>query len=338
MKKVSFVTNRVFHQNIIFDKKQTKFGIGSFEKYYRLLDEFKNFGYIIATDDIHTPKESDLVLYFDMPKKLPKKDDVSKSYLLALESSIIKSENFDKQKHRYFNKIFTWSDDLVDNEKYIKINYAFDLPTKIYKKTSREKLCCLIVSNKSSNFKNELYSEREKLVRWFEKNYIEDFSLYGFGWNRFRFSGSMPIRALNRVPYLPEIVNMLFGKKFASYKGMVRDKSETMKKYRFAIAYENVKGENGYITEKIFDAMMAGCVPVYLGAKNILDYIPQECFIDRREFATHEDLYSYMKSMSDDRYGLYLDNIEVYLRSEKARVFSCKYFAETIVNKTICND
>jgi hypothetical protein len=133
MKKVSFVAGKVFHGNTIFDKNQTKLKVGSFGKYYKLYDEFKKHGYLIATDDIHSPEESDIVLYFDMPKQLPKKEDVYKSHLLAIESSIIRPENFNRIKHEYFHKIFTWNDDLVDGKKYIKINYAFNLPKKIYK-------------------------------------------------------------------------------------------------------------------------------------------------------------------------------------------------------------
>lgn len=335
MKKVSFVAGKAFHGNTIFDKNQTKLKVGSFGKYHQLCDEFFNNGYEIATDDIHKPDDSDVVLYFDMPKQLPKKEDIKKSYLLAIESSIIRPENFDKKKHDYFNKIFTWNDDLVDGEKYIKINYAFDFPQEIYKEIKREKLCCLIVSNKNSDFTNELYSERKKLIQWFEKNHLEDFDLYGFGWNSFRFEGCKPIRALNRVPLLSKIMNALIGEKFVSYKGKVDNKFETMKKYKFAIAYENVKDEDGYITEKIFDVFMAGCVPVYWGAKNILDYIPKECFIDKREFKSYEELYHYIKNMPDAEYEEYLENIEKYLNSDKVKVFSSKYFAETIVNNCI---
>jgi hypothetical protein len=29
-----------------------------------------------------------------------------------------------------------------------------------------------------------------------------------------------------------------------------------------------------YVTEKVYDGLMAGCVPIYLGAPNIDDYIP----------------------------------------------------------------
>lgn len=30
-----------------------------------------------------------------------------------------------------------------------------------------------------------------------------------------------------------------------------------------------------YVTEKVYDALAAGCVPIYMGAANIASYIPQ---------------------------------------------------------------
>jgi hypothetical protein len=108
-----------------------------------------------------------------------------------------------------------------------------------------------------------------------------------------------------------------------------------MKKYRFAIAYENIKDEDGYITEKIFDAFIAGCVPVYWGAKNITDYVSSDCFIDRREFKNNQELYRYMKNMNDDEYLKYLINIEHYLNSKKSQQFSADHFAKTIVSHCV---
>ena len=40
-----------------------------------------------------------------------------------------------------------------------------------------------------------------------------------------------------------------------------------------------------------FDAFVAGNIPIYWGADDIEDYIPKNCFIDRRNFSNHEKLY-----------------------------------------------
>ena len=66
-------------------------------------------------------------------------------------------------------------------------------------------------------------------------------------------------------------------------------KIDVLKKYRFCICYENIKDVSGYVTEKIFDAFWAGCIPVYLGADNISDHVPKNCFISRRDFGSDEE-------------------------------------------------
>ena len=93
----------------------------------------------------------------------------------------------------------------------------------------------------------------------------------------------------------------------------------------------------GYITEKIFDCFFAGCVPVYWGAPNITEHIPQNCFIDRRKFKSHEELYSYIKNMPENEYQTIQMNIENYLFSEKAEPYRAETFANTIVEH-ILND
>jgi hypothetical protein len=55
---------------------------------------------------------------------------------------------------------------------------------------------------------------------------------------------------------------------------------------------------NGYVTEKLFDCLYAGVIPLYIGAPNILDDIPQEVFVDCRNFSSWTELWSYVSNMS----------------------------------------
>lgn len=338
MKKISFVVEKLYQQNILFDKQQTKINArdNSFAKYHVLYDVLKENGFEIATSDINTIQDSEVVIYRDLPKKLPLEKDIEKSYLIMNESPLVRPDNFDVSKHKYFNKIFTWNDELVDNEKYFKFNYSFIIPKEIPKFFDKPNLCCLIVGNKDSNHPNELYSERKKLIRWFEQNHPLDFDLYGVGWNQYRFKGIKLIRAFNRVPLLPQIFAKLTKQIYPSYQGKVANKFETMQSYKFAICYENIKDISGYITEKMFDVMFAGCVPIYWGADNVTEYIPKDCFIDKRDFRTYEELYKYMKNMDESTYIEYLNNIEGFLNTKQGYKFSAKSNAEIFVK--VIND
>jgi len=175
----------------------------------------------------------------------------------------------------------------------------------------------------------ELYSERVRAIEWFERNHPEDFDLYGFGWNEDRFSLVLPPIALK---YVKPLAKVLFPY-YDSYRGKTVDKRETLLQYRFAISYENSRDAEGYITEKIFDCFLSGCVPVYWGAGNVETHIPGECFIDRRKFRNYEELYSLLKSMDDESYGRYQENIRAFLCGPKARPFSWNCFVDTLVRE-----
>jgi hypothetical protein len=54
----------------------------------------------------------------------------------------------------------------------------------------------------------------------------------------------------------------------------------------------------GYITEKIFDCLYAGTIPLYLGAPDINQYIPENVFIDCSKFESWEEMWSKIKEMT----------------------------------------
>ncbi|KAL0387021.1 UNVERIFIED_CONTAM: putative fucosyltransferase-like protein [Sesamum radiatum] len=51
------------------------------------------------------------------------------------------------------------------------------------------------------------------------------------------------------------------------------DKVKTLKRYKFSLAFENCNEED-YVTEKFFQSLVAGSVPVVIGAPNIQDFAP----------------------------------------------------------------
>ncbi|BBB25219.1 conserved hypothetical protein [Amphritea japonica ATCC BAA-1530] len=257
----------------------------------------------------------------------------SKKWLILFESSVISPNNWNRESHRFFDKVFTWNDDLVDNKKYFKINFSHKFPKKKeeYRAGSRgfnnKKLCTLISGNKRVSHELELYSERVKTIRWFEKNTSGGvFEFYGVGWD--------DVITRNRyVNFLVKKMKILklFFYKYKTYKGVVDNKKITLSGYKFAICYENAQMIPGYITEKIFDCFFAGCVPVYWGAPNVTDHIPEGCFIDRRKFNSHEELYLYLTEMTEDQYLDIQKNIECYIFSEKADPYRAEVFSNTLI-------
>jgi alpha(1,3/1,4) fucosyltransferase len=255
--------------------------------------------------------------------------------VLLLETPFIFPDNQNPVLLKEYKRIFTWNNDLVDNERYHKLNF----PNKIFINPvgdwqNRYKLCCMIAGNKTVKKDSplELYSERVKTIRWFEKNAPQDFDLYGIGWDKPVARKTLLGKVFRRLESL--ISQQVF---FPSYRGKVVSKLETLQHYRFTICYENVRDITGYITEKIFDSFFAGCIPVYWGEKNIQHFIPHDCFIDRRDFPTHEALYAFMMALTEPDYRAYQQRMAAFLQSEAVYSFSAEYFVETLV-KTIVQD
>ena len=72
------------------------------------------------------------------------------------------------------------------------------------------------------------------------------------------------------------------------------------RKYKFVIAFENAIEED-YVTEKFYDPLLAGSVPVYLGAPNIRNFQPGEhCFVDVNVFDSPKELAGFLKDCCRD--------------------------------------
>ena len=323
-----------FKYNEIFDLNSPQNRDNCFAAYWLLRQELLTHNIELNTSDLTFGKDLAFELHMNVQKQITN----IRSYVLLLETPQICPDNQRQDLLANYQRIFTWNDDLVDGTRYIKLNY----PNKIIIHTTygwqgRDKLCCMIAGNKAVTQASplELYSERVKTIRWFEKNAPQDFDLLGIGWNLPAVRQGLLGKVLHRLQkYLWAKKNRIF---FPSYRGKVASKLDTLHRYRFSICYENVRDVSGYITEKIFDSFFAGCIPVYWGASNVSNYIPENCFIDRRKFPNHQALYSFMQSMTEENYVAYQQRIADFLESDVAKLFNSQTFANTIVN-TIVGD
>lgn len=119
--------------------------------------------------------------------------------------------------------------------------------------------------------------------------------------------------------------------RYPSYRGPVRDKWEVLPYYKYSLCYENVRDEPGYLTEKLFDSLRCGCVPIYWGAPNVADYVDEEAFIDRRKFKDDSELAAFLLSTTASEYARRQDAIEAYLRSPRFAQFLPSAYADTVI-------
>ena len=206
---------------------------------------------------------------------------------------------------KYFANIMTWDKNLVDNVRIFHRNIPYSFIERYGDPKGPKKLLVNMSGNKHSEHPLELYSTREEIVSWFEKNHLDQIELYGPGWDL---------------------------KKHPSWKGCAKDKFEVYHNFKFALALENTHGVSGYLSEKLPDCLCAGIVPVYWGPVNVDEFVPSSCYIDYSRFSNPEKLYNYLANMPEHEYLNYLKEIDQFLKSEKSELFSHKYLAQCILD------
>lgn len=137
---------------------------------------------------------------------------------------------------------------------------------------------------------NQLHDARYQTIEYFKKN-EKDFDLYGKGWP---------------VGYGREI--------------SAGNKNKVIRYYNMCVCYENIQ-MRGYVTEKIIDCFVSGVVPLYIGAPDIHDYVPEGTFLDYRD----------MKARYVDDASEMLKLAQHFLESKDGRKFSYQGFAENIM-------
>jgi hypothetical protein len=86
-------------------------------------------------------------------------------------------------------------------------------------------------------------------------------------------------------------------------------KLDTIRTYKFTLALENATAKD-YVTEKFYDPLIAGSVPVYLGAPNIDEFAPGDnCFINAADWESPRALARYLVELAGDKvaYAKFLD-------------------------------
>ena len=296
-----------------------------------------NSKYKIEFINLNRINDYDILIFFNFPisQKLVNfiKEDKRPKYLICAEAPTIDTNTWNENNHKYFKKIFTWDDDVIDNKKYFKINHPSYYKSKnLINKNIKKNFCIMINSNKSNNHVNDLYGERKKIVNWFENNHPDKFDLYGYGWNEFSFRGSRYFKNILKS----KIFEKLKINKLKTFKGEYNGlKKNLLEKYKFSICFENAKNYSGLVTEKIFHCFYAGCIPIYYGAKNISELIGFDCYIDYRKFNKPELMYNYLINLSEREILKYMENIEMFLNSEQFNKFEINNFSNTIYSELI---
>jgi hypothetical protein len=304
-------------------------------------------GIDLATQDINDPREAVFVLCVDnvLPLQALPKQPGQQYYLLLSEPATYHPHNYLPEYQYIFDKIFTYDYTKVDGKRILPYRFAIDFESyPPFERVSavefaNRRLCTLVAASfgvsppKAGS--GSLLHERYLLLKWFSDHHPDKFDFY---------CRNLDIRELESIrgasvlrKLLPQLFFTWLGKQRRRifdrvYRGAIPPdgKISQLRNYRFAIAYENTGDVPGYITEKPFDCFAAAVVPIYLGDPLVQNTIPPTCFIDRRQYSSDEELYSYLDKMSYETYSSYIRAIADYLASSAARELTSESNARRI--------
>ena len=324
----TFFVEKQYLKNKIFSNELNEQEYFKYSKYISIRDGFLKHGIQIDTQDIISEKDSDFTIYLDYPKKA----QAHKKYLIVREPPIIIPKNHNLKYLKKFDKVFTYNDKLIDNKKIIKfINGSYDFSRIKIAKPKSQSGYVLICRNKKSFKSGECYSLRNRVITFFESKHIK-FHLYGFGWDLRAFNNKIIEVFFNRLP-----INRPKSRFIKNYKGTINNKREKSSEYLFQFAIENSNNTEGYISEKIFDAFFSNNIPIYCGAPNIKNFIPEDCYINMGDFSSTKELIMYTSSLTKLEIEKYKNSRDDFLFSSRANLFSVDLNSKIIINK-ILND
>ncbi|MBO1346074.1 MAG: hypothetical protein EBE86_001115 [Hormoscilla sp. GUM202] len=100
------------------------------------------------------------------------------------------------------------------------------------------------------------------------------------------------------------------------------NKLKILQGYNFNLAFENTNWEY-YCTEKIWDAIQGGCLPIYYGQGNaIYEDFPEGSFLDYCDFGSPAELFAYIEAMTTQefikRMNLCIETFNTAVEKQKA--------------------
>lgn len=151
------------------------------------------------------------------------------------------------------------------------------------------------------------------------EHYIRDLTidLYGLGWAGLQLHPDAKIvRSAHKATDIEKAVDIY-------------------QRYTFAIVLENCDAD-GYVSEKCYDCFSAGCIPLYYGNNNSTVGIPEDMYIDLKQFQTSQQVRDYLEHLTAEdiiqKQQTIMQKREAVLGRVSQQAFSSSFF--TAVSST----
>jgi hypothetical protein len=306
-----------------------------FLPYAQLRAGFLQEGIELNTPDVNAGRNVAFEFHINAQRRTPS----GRAYVYLYENPLIRPLNRDRSALEKYERWFGWDESLSDDARFVRVPYPNAFPEwPLAGPELRPIFCVLVASNKAlaTHDQRDQYKERVRIIDWYERNAPGDFHLYGNGWE---VRASRPGRWGRLLGKAAKLMSRISRPQspYATWHGMVDDKIELLGRSRFCLAHENCRDLPGYVTEKLFDCFRAGCVPVYVGPREIRDLVPPDCFVDGRDYPDPKDLDAHLRSINDERYRAYQQAAKSFFESGQADRFGRPHFVRTIISSVLAD-
>jgi len=284
--------------------------------------------------------ESDLVIFVNYNRKFLRKvkNYDSKLVLIRLEPRAVLPIQYKKRIENKFDLIITPGGQVDLESKFIGWPYKYDLnPSKpdarftslksvikeavgerffeIEQWNAKKNAVVLVAANKVSPTSKSNYSIRRHLAKNLNPQFLY---VYGPLWQ-----ASITNLIVHRIRvmvysiktgYLPNIKE-IYGNLLAKYANFVsepNDKHKVIREFKYSLVIEN---SSDYCSEKIFDAMINGSIPIYTGPRIAEKYLPSSLYLWCT--GTAQELTTLVETFTEKNSADMLKLIKEYLLSDE---------------------
>lgn len=214
---------------------------------------------------------------FDLEILTKRREANKYSVLLRSEPSCVLPDAYEPEIELLYNRKISFGKH-QGNDAFFWPQYWEDSPLLRPSPERSSNRASLINANKLSLFPSEMYSLRRQVIAE-----LSSLDLFGEGWNISKLSRLKTlVIEIRKQPVISSLVKLHHARLW--FRNWPRtdspeSKLTTLQKYRVNVVIEN---DLSYMSEKLFDAFSAGCIPVYVGPK-IEDYGIPESFVIQAE-------------------------------------------------------
>ena len=338
-----------FLGDLLFDSRRVPLGGDDIlAPYVRVREHFTSMGIPVHTvDRLGESPLADRHVYVSMGmlesfRRIACRSDTWLAAFFAMECPIVEPSLYRALPgvQESFHRLFSWSDSeslLPFTGRPVRCEplrwpQSFDRVHEDAWRRRDRKFLVMINANKLPRVDSgELYRERLRAIAFFEAR--GEIDLYGPEWDEAPFRVGR-----TRVPWTARRAwrgawkawqrvrpDPLYAAARRAWRGRAKSKRETLSGYTWALCFENMVLK-GWITEKIFDCFFAGTIPVYLGAPDISEAVPPECFVDARRFESYADLREHLRGLSEPEREGYREAARDFIASPRFDPFRKEAF------------